>query len=127
MTSTLYLIPNTLGPTDADSGCPLNQIIPEEVQAITARLDYFVAENAKTTRAFLKTVALVRPLARPLQEIRIAELNVNTDAAALPALLQPLLAGQDAGLISEAGVPAVADPGANLVRLAPRRSGCVPR
>jgi 16S rRNA (cytidine1402-2'-O)-methyltransferase len=45
-------------------------------------------------------------------------LNVNTDAAALPALLAPLQAGRDAGLISEAGVPAVADPGANLVRLA---------
>ncbi|MET0964412.1 MAG: SAM-dependent methyltransferase [Noviherbaspirillum sp.] len=121
MTGILYLIPNTLGPTDGDAGCPLDQAIPVEVQAITARLDYFVAENAKTTRAFLKTVALVRPLARPLQEIRIAELNVNTDAAALPALLQPLLEGQDAGLISEAGVPAVADPGANLVRLAHAR------
>ena len=121
MTGILYLIPNTLGPADPDAGTPLHHVIPEEVQAITARLDYFVAENAKTTRAFLKTVALVRPLARPLQEVRIAELNVNTDASALPALLQPLLDGLDAGLISEAGVPAVADPGANLVRLAHAR------
>lgn len=118
MTGILYLIPNTLGPADAASGTPLHHVIPEEVQAITARLDYFVAENAKTTRAFLKTVALARPLAKPLQEIRIAELNVNTNASALPALLQPLLDGLDAGLISEAGVPAVADPGADLVRLA---------
>jgi 16S rRNA (cytidine1402-2'-O)-methyltransferase len=121
MAGILYLIPNTLGPTDVVTGNPLDQLIPDEVQAITARLDYFVAENAKTTRAFLKTVALARPLARALQEIRIAELNVNTDAAALPALLEPVLQGQDAGLVSEAGVPAVADPGANLVRLAHER------
>lgn len=118
MTGVLYLIPNTLGAMDADQIDPLAQIIPAQVQAIAARLDYFIAENAKTTRAFLKLVAAAHPLAKPLQEIRISELNVNTEAAALPALLAPLLAGQDAGLISEAGVPAVADPGANLVRLA---------
>ncbi|MEA5098147.1 MAG: SAM-dependent methyltransferase [Burkholderiaceae bacterium] len=93
-------------------------LIPEDVQAITARLDYFVAENAKTTRAFLKLVGSAHPLTKPIQEIRIAELNVNTQADALPKLLQPILDGQDGGLISEAGVPAVADPGANLVRLA---------
>jgi len=118
MTGILYLIPNTLGSTDTATGCPLELVIPGEVLGITARLDYFVAENAKTTRGFLKAVAQLRPLGRPLQEIRIAELNVNTQASALPALLQPLLDGQDAGLISEAGVPAVADPGANLVRRA---------
>jgi 16S rRNA (cytidine1402-2'-O)-methyltransferase len=118
MPGILYLIPNTLGPSPAECVDPLEGVIPSEVQAITARLDYFIAENAKTTRAFLKLLATTHPLSRPLQEIRIGELNVNTDAAALPALLAPLLAGQDAGLISEAGVPAVADPGANLVRLA---------
>lgn len=118
MTGVLYLLPNTLGPADAASGCTLSTVIPEDVRKITAGLDYFIAENAKTTRAFLKTVAHSHALARPMQEIRIAELNVNTEASALPALLQPLLEGQDAGLISEAGVPAVADPGADLVRLA---------
>jgi 16S rRNA (cytidine1402-2'-O)-methyltransferase len=94
MTGTLYLIPNTLG-----AGTALDHVIPEQVQARTAQLDYFVAENAKTARAFL-------------------ELNVNTPAPALGALLAPLLAGRDCGLVSEAGVPAVADPGADLVRLA---------
>ncbi len=118
MPGILYLVPNTLGQVEAGQPDPLTHIIPAEVQIITARLDYFVAENAKTTRAFLKLIAMRHPLAKPLQEIRIAELNVNTNAATLPALLAPLLAGQDAGLISEAGVPAVADPGANLVRLA---------
>ena len=117
MPGTLYLIPNTLGSTDAAPGA-LSHIIPEQVQAITARLDYFVAENAKTARAFLKLIAIGHPLAKPLQEIQIAELNVNTPAAALAGLLAPLLAGRDAGLVSEAGVPAVADPGADLVRLA---------
>ncbi|HZV65921.1 MAG TPA: SAM-dependent methyltransferase [Telluria sp.] len=113
MPGTLYLIPNTLGATEA-----LSHVLPEHVQALTARLDYFVAENAKTARAFLKLIAAGHPLARPLQEIEIAELNVNTPDKALAALLDPLLAGRDAGLVSEAGVPAVADPGANLVRMA---------
>ncbi len=117
MPGTLFLIPNTLGPTEAHTGA-LDGVLPGQVQAITSQLGYFVAENAKTARAFLKLVALDHPLSRPLQEIRIAELNVNTPAAALSALLEPLLAGEDAGLVSEAGVPAVADPGADLVRLA---------
>lgn len=116
MTGTLYLIPNTLGPADAAE--PLAAIIPVEVQKITASLDYFIAENAKTARAFLKLTATATPLKQPIQEISIAELNINTPASALSELIAPLLAGRNAGLISEAGVPAVADPGANLVRLA---------
>ena len=56
MPGTLYLIPNTLGPTEAAPDA-LSHVIPDQVQAITARLDYFVAENAKTARAFLKLVA----------------------------------------------------------------------
>lgn len=116
MTGTLYLVPNALGPLD--TGEMLATIIPAEVQKITAGLDYFIAENAKSARAFLKLTAAKTPLSKPIQEIAIAELNVNTEASALKNLLQPLLDGRDAGLISEAGVPAVADPGANLVRLA---------
>ncbi|MGZ3157667.1 MAG: SAM-dependent methyltransferase, partial [Burkholderiaceae bacterium] len=118
MSGILYLIPNTLGSSNIDDVDQLAHIIPVEVQAITAKLDYFIAENAKTTRAFLKIIAIKNSLCKPLQEIRIEELNVNTENSALPKLLAPLLAGQNAGLISEAGVPAVADPGANLVRLA---------
>ena len=113
MPGTLFLIPNTLGETEA-----LASVLPEQVQQITSQLDYFVAENAKTARAFLKLVNVAHPLAKPLQEITISELNVNTPAAALAGLLAPLLAGRDGGLVSEAGVPAVADPGADLVRLA---------
>jgi 16S rRNA (cytidine1402-2'-O)-methyltransferase len=117
MPGTLYLIPNTLGPTEAAPHA-LSHVLPEQVQDIASKLDYFVAENAKTARAFLKLVAIDHPLALPLQEIQIAELNVNTPPQALAALLAPLLDGRDAGLVSEAGVPAVADPGADLVRLA---------
>jgi 16S rRNA (cytidine1402-2'-O)-methyltransferase len=118
MPGILYLVPNILGPADTTSDNALTAVLPADVQALAARLDYFIAENAKTTRAFLKLVNAAYPLTKALQEIKIAELNINTAAAALPALLEPLLAGQDGGLISEAGVPAVADPGANLVRLA---------
>lgn len=116
MNGTLFLIPNTLGPTES-----LTSVIPPQVLDITSRLDYFVAENAKTARAFLKQVSNTHPLAKPMQQIEIAELNVNTPAQALAGLLEPLLQGRDAGLLSEAGVPAVADPGADLVRLAHQR------
>ena len=112
MPGTLYLIPNALGPGD------LEQVIPAPVRAITAGLDSFIAENAKTARAFLKTVATTHPLQTVLQQIEIRELNVNTRTDELPSLLAPLLAGKNVGLLSEAGVPAVADPGADLVRLA---------
>lgn len=113
---TLYLLPNTLG--TAHPTQPLFDVIPTEVQRLTANLGNFVAENAKTTRAYLKLVNVNYPLRLPLQEIQISELNINTKESELPALLAPLLQGLDVGLISEAGVPAVADPGANLVRLA---------
>lgn len=119
MLGTLYLIPNTLGQTtNIEQVNPLAWIVPSAVQTIAAQLNYFIAENAKTTRAFLKLIDSIQPLAHPLQEINIAELHVNTPISSLPALLTPLLAGHDTGLISEAGVPAVADPGTNLVRLA---------
>lgn len=121
MTGVLYLIPNTLGHTEASEFNVLAHIIPETVQNMSASLHYFVAENAKTTRAYLKILDKHHPLSKPLQELHIAELNVNTPEHALDDLLEPLLQGHDVGLISEAGVPAVADPGANLVRLAHQR------
>jgi 16S rRNA (cytidine1402-2'-O)-methyltransferase len=116
-TGTLFLIPNTLGATES-----LSSVIPEQVLATTALLDSFVAENAKTARAFLKQVGATHPLCKAMQEIQIAELNVNTPAQALQGLLEPLLAGRDVGLLSEAGVPAVADPGADLVRIAHQKN-----
>lgn len=111
MSGVLYLIPNALGEGDAAA---LATVLPASVMARAASLGYFVGENAKSTRAFLKRVGV----ARPIQEIDIRELNVNTPAAEIKALLAPILAGADGGLISEAGCPAVADPGALLVRRA---------
>jgi 16S rRNA (cytidine1402-2'-O)-methyltransferase len=116
MNGTLYLIPNSLGPG------ALDEVLPASVRQTTAQLDYFIAENAKTARAFLKLVSTTHPLEKPLQEIEIRELNINTAASDLPSLLAPLLAGRNAGLVSEAGVPAVADPGADLVRLAHQKN-----
>ncbi len=113
-TGTLYLIPNTLG--DGDEAA-LAYVLPAPVRERAGTLASYIGENAKTTRAFLKRVGTTRPI----QEIQISELNVNTPAGAIDKLLAPLLAGIDTGLVSEAGVPAVADPGALLVRRAHER------
>ncbi len=111
MPGTLYLIPTPLGAT------PLDWVLPEETRRIAAGLSVFVVEQAKTARAFLKQIGT----AVPLQQLTLLELNEHTPKDQLEALLAPLLAGQDVGLISEAGCPAVADPGADLVRLAHRQ------
>jgi 16S rRNA (cytidine1402-2'-O)-methyltransferase len=105
---TLYLIPVPLGPA------PVREVLPEAVIARAARLKHFIAENARSARAFLKSL----PHESPLREIDIQELSEHTPEDELPRLLAPLLSGRDAGLISEAGCPAVADPGAALVALA---------
>jgi 16S rRNA (cytidine1402-2'-O)-methyltransferase len=105
---TLYLIPTPLAET------PLDWVLPEETRRIAARLGTFIVEHPKTARAFLKQVGT----ALPLQQLTLLELNEHTPASALETLLAPLLAGEDVGLVSEAGCPAVADPGADLVRLA---------
>ena len=104
----LFLIPVPLGAS------PAPEVLPISVINRTRVLKHFVAENAKSARAFLKSL----PTDTPLQQIDIRELNEHTPSGALSELLSPLLAGHDTGLISEAGCPAVADPGAALVALA---------
>ncbi|MDB5799798.1 MAG: SAM-dependent methyltransferase [Rhodocyclales bacterium] len=104
----LYLIPVGLGPGD-------NGVVhPPEVLRQLHALDYFVVERAKTARADLKRFG--HP--RPLQEIDIHELPETPDAAWLDAHLQIVRAGRNIGLMSEAGCPAVADPGSLVVRRA---------
>lgn len=110
-TGTLYLIPVSLGPA------PLTLTTPTEVTSRARSLDYFVVENAKTARAELKRFK--HPA--PLRDLDIRELPEKPGHADLDALLAPLLAGRDGGLMSEAGCPAVADPGALLVRRAHER------
>ncbi|MBV8123788.1 MAG: SAM-dependent methyltransferase, partial [Paucibacter sp.] len=127
----LYLIPNTLDFGVEGAQVDLRSIIPAQVLEIAARLGHWAAENAKTTRAFLKRVDALAPLAQPLQQLDIQELPrpakgqqdkpgaaSASDARAWLQLLAPALDGHDIGLISEAGLPAIADPGAQLVAAA---------
>ncbi len=107
---TLYLIPCTLGDTPAD------QVLPQHTIDIARRLRHFVVEQPKTARQFLSTL---KP-EQPIRSLHFATLNEHTAARDLADLLTPLLAGEDVGIISEAGCPGIADPGAELVSLAHR-------
>ena len=109
-TGTLFLIPVPLGAVAP------TQTLPEATLLQLRALRRFIAESAKSARAVLK--AAQHPVA--LRELTIDELNEHTPAAALPQLLAPLVAGTNVGLLSEAGCPAVADPGSGLVDLAHR-------
>jgi 16S rRNA (cytidine1402-2'-O)-methyltransferase len=103
----LYLIPVPLGDNALHT-------LPAYLHPIISSLDTFVVEKAKTARHFLKTV----PEMPPIQTLNIAELNDQTPRANIVELLKPLLEGRNIGLMSEAGCPAVADPGAWLVEVA---------
>jgi 16S rRNA (cytidine1402-2'-O)-methyltransferase len=105
---TLYLIPCTLGDPSSE------QVLPKHVINVTRKLSHFVVEQPKTARRFLATL---KP-EQPIQSLNFTSLNQHTPDAELPNLLAPLLAGHDVGIISEAGCPGIADPGANLVNLA---------
>lgn len=109
-TGTLYLIPVPLGASAPET------VLPRPVIDRIRPLAHFVVENAKAARAFLKIVGTEQPL----QALQLEELNEHTRRDALDRLLQPLRDGHDVGLLSEAGCPAVADPGADLVALAQR-------
>lgn len=120
----LWLVPNTL-----DLGCadamPLEVCLAPSAIERAAALGHWVVENAKTARAFLKRVQAVRTLVQPIQALDVRELprqpkdgRAAPDAQAWRDLLAPALAGHDIGLLSEAGLPAVADPGAALVAAA---------
>jgi len=104
----LYLIPVPLG-----ENAPLT-LIPEETRRVASRLRSFIAEEPKNARRFLKRLGF----ATQLQEIEILSLNEHTLAEGLPRLIVPLLEGKSIGLMSDVGCPAVADPGAELVRMA---------
>ena len=120
----LYLVPNTLDLGSRADVPDVRDVLPASVIRTAARLTHWVAENAKTTRVFLKRIDAVMPLAQALQTLAIVELprpqkgGRDAPPADLSALLAPALHGHDIGLISEAGLPAVADPGAALVQAA---------
>jgi len=108
MSATLYLLPTQLGDT------PWPTVLPAGSQAIACQLQYFIAENAKTARAAMKWLG--HPT--PVREITIEQLPEPLKLPEIDRLLKPLLADQDAGLMSEAGCPGIADPGALIVRRA---------
>ena len=122
--TTLYLVPAPL-----DFGCAtqaeLHLSVPQGTLQTAASLQHWVCENAKSTRAYLKRIGAVYPLCVPVQAMHLQELprevhkkgdhHGGFDAR---YLLQAALQGADIGLVSEAGMPAVADPGASVVRAA---------
>lgn len=120
----LYLVPAPLD-FGCDSQAPLQDVMPLGTIQIAATLSCWICENAKSTRAYLKRVGEVLPLRQPVQAQQIQELprevhkkgdhSGNFDAR---PLLAPAMAGQDMGLVSEAGMPAIADPGSSVVRAA---------
>jgi 16S rRNA (cytidine1402-2'-O)-methyltransferase len=108
---TLYLIPVTLGDD------MVQHVIPDYVLNVARNLETFVVESEKSARHFLSTIKTLKPV----RELNLHLLNEHTDMKVLPDLLAPLLAGQNVGLMSDAGCPAVADPGAQLVQLAHKK------
>ena len=126
----LYLVPTPLDFGIAqDTPALAGQWLPAETLTAASRLTHWITENAKSTRAFLKRVETVAGLAAPLQAQHIVELprtahkkgdhapQADNDAQARE-LLAPALLGHDMGLVSEAGMPAIADPGSSIVRAA---------
>jgi 16S rRNA (cytidine1402-2'-O)-methyltransferase len=120
----LVLVPNTLDLLTAPT--PINQVLSAGVLQRAAGIQHWAVENAKTSRSFLKRVGEVTPLSQTLQAMVVHELPRPRKGSApgavdpreLQALLAPALAGHDVGLLSDAGLPAVADPGAALVAAA---------
>lgn len=109
---TLYLIPTTLGETALDT------ILPAQNDQIVISLKYFIVENIRTARRFLKKVN--REI--NIDELTFFEINQHTSPEEISTFLKPMQEGQDMGVISEAGCPAVADPGADVVAIAQQRN-----
>lgn len=104
----LYLIPTTLG-----DNAPL-EVLPISVKKVIEDVTIFIVENEKSARRFIKKISPKK--SQPSLELFL--LNKFTQAIELPEFLNPCIAGKDVGLLSEAGCPGVADPGAEIVKLA---------
>lgn len=116
----LYLVPNTLG--SDNRATQLHHVIPAENLRLIAKIKYWIVEDAKTSRAFLNAVHEIEPLHHSLQEMVMQEWRgpdrKHASSLKPEELLAPIQAGHDVGLLSEAGVPGVADPGAEIVQVA---------
>lgn len=106
----IYLIPTPIGDT------AVYDVMPAVNQDVIRAIDYFVVENLRSARRFLSAAGV----GKPIDSLTFVELNEHTQSSELDAIIQPVLNGADAGIISEAGLPAIADPGADLVALAHR-------
>lgn len=120
----LYLVPAPLD-FGCDAQAPLQEVMPLGTLQIAARLCCWICENAKSTRAYLKRINELQPLSTPVQALNIQELprevhKKGDHAGQFDArpLLVAALEGRDMGLVSEAGMPAIADPGSSVVRAA---------
>lgn len=109
---TLYMVPVTLGDDN------LSYVIPADVMQLVQNLEYFVVENEKSARRFLGSVKTHKPV----RELNFQLLNEHSVEKDLPALIAPLLAGHNVGMLSEAGCPGIADPGALLAGLAHKKN-----
>jgi 16S rRNA (cytidine1402-2'-O)-methyltransferase len=104
----LYLIPTTLGEMNPED------VMPQTIKRSIDFIDDYIVENDKTARKFIKSIAPDKKQA----ELRLSLLNKHTEVADYQNMIQPLLEGKNVGLMSEAGCPGVADPGAVIVKLA---------
>lgn len=104
---TLYLLPVTLGPSEIEA------VIPSRNIAIIKTLIFFISENAKDARAFLKLCAYPE-----ISKAQLSELNQHAKKEDIQSFLKPLLEGHDMGLMSDAGCPGIADPGAEIIKMA---------
>jgi 16S rRNA (cytidine1402-2'-O)-methyltransferase len=107
-TGQLFLIPTTLGDNN-----PLD-VLPITVKNTIEKIDVFIVENEKTARRFIKKICPEK--SQP--SLKLFLLNKRTEENELPAFLEPCLTGINIGLLSEAGCPGVADPGADVVKIA---------
>lgn len=107
MNGTLYLLPVGLG------DCDLRTVLPQRNFDIVCSLTFFIAENAKEARAFLKQCAYPE-----ISRAQFSLINQHVKAEELRAFLEPLMQGRNMGLMSDAGCPGIADPGAEVVRIA---------
>jgi 16S rRNA (cytidine1402-2'-O)-methyltransferase len=107
----LFMIPVTLGDEN------IKQVLPENVVSITQDIDTFVVENEKSARRFLSLIKTKKPV----RELQLYLLNEHSNEKDIPALIAPLLAGKDVGMLSEAGCPGIADPGALLAAAAHKK------
>ncbi|WP_339627478.1 SAM-dependent methyltransferase [uncultured Maribacter sp.] len=108
ITGNLYLIPSTLGDI-----APL-EVLPISIKQTIERLDHYIVENEKTARHFIKKISP----RKPQPSLKLSVLNKFTEPQEIPSFLNPCLEGFDVGILSEAGCPGIADPGAAVVKIA---------